>query len=223
MRIATLVQIEEDAATHAKSLTEAELARLIAAAPDDWRLFVAFVAHTGVRIGEAVAVRWGDVDFGNRRLRVERRWYRGTFALPKSRYGRRTIPLTPGMTSALWARRKRANSAQDHALIWPTRNGTPQNPANLHARVLKPAARTAGVPWAGWHTLRHTCGSILFRHGANAKQVQAWLGHHSPAFTLAVYVHILPEDAPDPVFLDAIAGVGSQLLGEEDVLDTGLG
>jgi integrase len=76
--------------------------------------------------------------------------------------------------------------------------------SNLRERVLKPAARAAGVPWAGWHTLRHTCGSMLFRSGANAKQVQHWLGHHSPAFTLAVYIHLLPEDAADPRFLDDV-------------------
>ena len=60
------------------------------------------------------------------------------------------------------------------------------------------------MPWIGWHTLRHTCGTLLFRHGANAKQVQHWLGHHSPAFTLATYVHLLPDDAADPSFLDAV-------------------
>ena len=70
--------------------------------------------------------------------------------------------------------------------------------------MLKPAAAAAGVPWASWHTLRHTCGSVLFRHGANAKQFQAWLGHHSPAFTVAVYVHLLDDDAPDASFFDAI-------------------
>jgi hypothetical protein len=45
---------------------------------------------------------------------------------------------------------------------------------------------------------------LLFRHGANAKQVQHWLGHHSPAFMLATYVRLLPDDAPDPAFLDAL-------------------
>jgi len=62
--------------------------------------------------------------------------------------------------------------------------------------VLTPAAKTAGVPSCGFHTLRHTCGTLLFRQGLNAKQVQLWLGHHSPAFTLATYVHLLPEDLP---------------------------
>ncbi len=202
---AEVCSTDGEADAHSKALTEDELAALLAACSDDWRLFVGFVAHTGLRIGEAIAVRWGDVDFGTRRIRISRRWYRGTYASPKSRYGRRVIPLTEGMTSALWSRRKKATDARDEALIWPTSNGTPYHPTNLHARVLKPAAREAGVPWAGWHTLRHTCGSILFRHGANAKQVQVWLGHHSPAFTLAVYVHSLPEDAPDAQFMDIIA------------------
>ncbi len=68
--------------------------------------------------------------------------------------------------------------------------------------VVKEAARKTGVPWAGLHTLRHTCATTLFRNGWNAKQVQHWLGHHSPAFTLAKYVHLLPEDIPDAAFLD---------------------
>src|SRR5207237_8661852 len=76
--------------------------------------------------------------------------------------------------------------------------------SNVFRRVLKPAAKTAGVPWAGFHTFRHTCATLLFRRGLNAKQVQVWLGHHSPAFTLATYVHLLPDDLPDPAFLDDI-------------------
>jgi hypothetical protein len=43
---------------------------------------------------------------------------------------------------------------------------------------------------------------MLLRAGWNAKQIQVWLGHHSPAFTLTVYVHLLSDDLPDPSFLD---------------------
>ena len=56
-----------------KALTEDELRALLAAVRDDWRPFVAFVAATGLRISEAIAVRWGDVDLGARRLTVRRR------------------------------------------------------------------------------------------------------------------------------------------------------
>jgi hypothetical protein len=67
----------------------------------------------------------------------------------------------------------------------------------------------AGVPWAGFHTFRHTCATTLFRRGLNAKQVQVWLGHHSPAFTLATYVHFLADDLPDAAFLDDVTGPGA--------------
>jgi len=53
------------------------------------------------------------------------------------------------------------------------------------------------------HTLRHTCATLAFKSGWNAKQVQMLLGHHSPAFTLATYVHLMPDDLPEPTFVDA--------------------
>lgn len=62
------------------------------------------------------------------------------------------------------------------------------------------------MPWPGPHRLRHTCATMLFRHGLNAKQMQLWLGHHSPAFTLATYVHLLADDLPKPDFLDEALG-----------------
>ena len=46
--------------------------------------------------------------------------------------------------------------------------------------------------------------TILFRGGLNAKQVQLWLGHHSLAFTLSTYVHLLPDDIAEIDFLDAL-------------------
>jgi integrase len=79
----------------------------------------------------------------------------------------------------------------------------------LMSRILKKAGRKAGVPWVGFHSFRHTCATMLFRSGLNAKQVQVWLGHHSPAFTLGAYVHLLSDDLPDAGFLDALTGAES--------------
>jgi integrase len=189
-----------------KALTEDELRTLLAEIPDEWRAFFELLAHTGVRIGEAVALRWEDVDFGKRRLHVRRRLYRGRLDAPKSRYGIRAIPLSSGLAQALWRLR---GTAPDEAPVfrsraWGSRGGGYLEPSNVCNRVLKPAARRAGVPWVGFHTFRHTCATMLFRHGLNAKQVQVWLGHHSPAFTLETYVHLLPEDLPELDFLDTL-------------------
>jgi integrase len=90
--------------------------------------------------------------------------------------------------------------------VFASRAGTPLVVENVYKRVLKPAARRAGVEWAGFHTLRHTCASMLFRSGWNAKQVQVVVGHHSPAFTLATYVHLVPDDLPEPSFPEAVLG-----------------
>jgi integrase len=161
------------------------------------------LAHTGLRIGEAVALTWADVDFGKRRLHVRRRLYRRRIDAPKSRYGRRAVPLTEGLARTLWQLR---GTAPDQAPVFASHNGSYIEQSNVLNRVLKPAAKRAGVPWVGFHTFRHTCATMLFRHGLNAKQVQMWLGHHSPAFTLATYVHLLPDDLPDAAFLDTLTG-----------------
>ena len=187
----------------AKALTDEQLRAVLAEVPGEWRLFFEFLAHSGLRIGEAVALTWADVDFGKRRVNVRRRLYRGRLDSPKSKYGRRAIPLSQGLSQALWRLR---DTAADDALVFPSKTGGFLDASNVAARVLKPAAKRAGVPWAGFHTFRHTCATTLFRHGLNAKQAQMWLGHHSPAFTLSVYVHLLPDDLPDPAFLDGITG-----------------
>jgi integrase len=75
-------------------------------------------------------------------------------------------------------------------------------PGNVRRRVLRPAAEEAGAPWVGFHTFRHTCASLLFAEGRNAVQVQRWLGHHSPAFTLATYVHLLDGDLGEPLSIE---------------------
>jgi len=187
---------------HAKALSEDELRALLVAADEPWRLLFTFLAQTGLRISEAVPLRFADVDFGRRRVKVRRRYHKGNLGSPKSRYGRRDVPLAAGTARALWDRRKAAPG--DDALVFPGRDGALLNASTAY-RTLRSAAKTAGVPWAGLHTLRHTCATILFNRGLNAKQVQVWLGHHSPAFTLATYVHLLGDDLPAADFLDTLA------------------
>ncbi len=191
-----------------RALTEEELTRLIEETPERWRLLVRFLSQTGLRIGELIALRWEDVDLGARRVSVRRRIYKGTVDVPKSRHGIRDVPISTELAQELWRHRARSGQPPDDAPVFPSTTGTPLNGEALLGRVLKPAARRAGVPWAAFHTLRHTCASMLFRAGWNAKQVQVVLGHHSPAFTLATYVHLMPDDLPEPRFSASVAAAG---------------
>jgi integrase len=100
----------------------------------------------------------------------------------------------------------------DTAPVFATRAGTELSRPNLAGRVLKPAAAavrlTADVagkdepaPWVSFHTFRHTCASLLFAEDKNVKQVQEWLGHADPGFTLRTYVHLLDDCLGDADFL----------------------
>jgi integrase len=88
-------------------------------------------------------------------------------------------------------------SAEDP--VFPASNGACLDAENLRRRVLKPIRGEACLPWLGFHAFRHTCARMLFAEGRNAVQVQRWLGHHSAAFTLARYVHLLDGDLGEPL------------------------
>ncbi len=160
LRIVQRVETDE-AEPRAKALTEEELNVLLDETPADWRLFFEFLAHTGLRIGEAVALTWTDVDFGKQRINVRRRLYRDVLTLRSLDTDGVQFRSRPG-GQALW--RRRGTSADD-APVFTTQAGARIDASNLAARVLKPSAKRAGVPWAGFHTFRHTCATMLFRHG----------------------------------------------------------
>lgn len=217
-----------------KALSTEQLATLLERTPADHQLLMRLLAATGLRIGEALALRWGDLVLDGTAppvVRVRRSLRHGHFKPPKSKYGRRQVPIDFELVRELRAARKARQEqlkGQDRTaellgdddelgtellareLVFCTSSGQPLDYSNLRKRVLLPAARQAGVPWAGFHTLRHTCATRLFGQGRNAVQVQRWLGHHSAAFTLSVYVHLLDEDLGAPLALPECQQVATQ-------------
>jgi integrase len=182
-----------------RALTTDQLAALLLVAPSEHKLMFELLAATGLRISEAVALRIGDLtlDGGRPMVRVRRAWVKGAFKPPKSKYGRRQVPIDHGLVLAL--RKATAGTADPRALLFPAPGDLPLHASNLLMRAFKPAAEEAGVPWAGFHTLRHTCATRLFADGRNAVQVQRWLGHSDPGFTLRTYVHLLNDDLGEPL------------------------
>jgi integrase len=164
------------------------------------RLMFELLAATGLRRSELLALEGRHLGLAGKqphvkvRKRLRRRRGVGLVIGPlKSRYSRREVPISPEIGERLAPLETQAD-----ALVFGV-GGKPLDPDNLYARVLRPAAKEAGVEWAGFHTFRHTVASRLFAEGRNAVQVQRWLGHHSPSFTLDTYVHLLDPDLGAPL------------------------
>jgi integrase len=189
-----------------RALCREELTAFFALLPGEWVPLFQVLVQTGLRISEAVGLTWGDLelDAATPRLNVRRQIYRGYVGPPKTRYGRRTIPLSRGTAALLSEMRETSQYGGDADPVFATPLGTPLDVSNVRRRVLQPVARQAGLGSMGFHVFRHTCASLLFDAGRNLKQIQEWLGHHDPGFTLSTYVHLIDRGLGDADFLDDV-------------------
>jgi integrase len=191
----------------AKALTLDELVRLVAAVPDDWRrTLVRLLAQSGLRISEALGLRWRDIDVSARRLHVRQRVRSGRAGAPKSDRGRREVPCSASLARELAALQLASLWSADDDLVFAGELGGARWARGLY-RWFKPAAQRAGVPWAGFHALRHTAASRWLAAGVSLAVVARLLGHADAAFTLRVYVHALPSDLPEGDALAAAVGL----------------
>jgi integrase len=188
-----------------RAMTSEQLAGLLAVIPVRHGVFFRLLAATGLRISEAIALQWRHLHLegSSPHVKVRRGVVRGTLGPPKSRYSRREVPLDAELVQALRKLQQETEWPGDEDLVFPASNGAYLHVGNLRRRVLKPAREQADLEWVGFHTFRHTCASLLFASGRNAVQVQRWLGHHSAAFTLSRYVHLLDGDLGEALSLPA--------------------
>ncbi|MDQ3571698.1 MAG: site-specific integrase [Actinomycetota bacterium] len=184
--------------------TAEQLALILELVHPEHRLLFHLLASTGLRVSELFGLSRQHLHLNGSapHLKVRRAWVRGRWEDPKSRFGRRDVPLGPGLVAELRAHLAATESGEE-AILFPSSVGTPLHYSNMRRRHLIPVVEEVGAPWAGFHTFRHTCASMLFAQGKNAVQVQRWLGHHSASFTLDTYIHLLDGDLGEPLTLPA--------------------
>jgi integrase len=161
---------------------------------------------TGLRMGEALGLRWSDVDLDAGTLRVNRQVQRMrgggglVFGEPKNA-SRRTVDLPQRAVEALRSHRKRqmeeqlkaGSEWQDYGLVFASGKGTPLDAQNIVNRHFKPLLKRAGLPSIRWHDLRHTYATLLLARGTHPTYVQKSLGHASVQLTLDRYSHWMPS------------------------------
>jgi integrase len=148
------------------------------------RLVFLAAAMTGMRRGEVVALRWQDVDWTARVIRVRQNFTRGEFGKPKSRRSSRAVPLANRLAEELQAhfRRTPYNGDLDLVFAHPA-SGHVLDPSKLRKRFLDCVQR-AGVRQVRFHDLRHSFGTQMAAAGAPLRAVQEWMGHADHRTTL---------------------------------------
>ena len=175
-------------------------------------------ANTGMRRGELVGLRWRDVDLEARRISVRNAiisvGYEACRSEPKTRRGQRTIDIdyrTIGMLidhrRAQDDERRTTGLADPSGFVFTKPDGAPFHP-ELVRQAFNRRVSTTAVPRIRFHDLRHTHATLLLKAGVPPKVVSERLGHATVAFTMEVYVHVIPgmqAEAAD-MFRDLVFG-----------------
>jgi integrase len=173
---------------------------------------------SGLRQGEALGLRWQDVDLDAGTLQVrhalQRLAGRTELVEPKTTRSRRTLPLSPALVAALRERRKRqlgerlwAGSRWHEAdYVFTTTIGTALDGTDTTKRFQTLLA-AAGVPRMRFHDLRHGAASLLLAQGVHPRVVMEQLGHSQISLTMNTYSHVVPELQREAMTkLDALLG-----------------
>lgn len=180
-----------------------EVAKILAAVVDtDDRVLLATIATFGLRIGEALGLKWKDLDLASGTLRIVRAVQRQqakkglVFTEVKTSRSRRGLLIPEGLVRVLQEHHRRQlqhkirvkDVWQENDLVFPSRIGTPQDPRNV-LRALHVAEDRAELPRKGLHKLRSSAATILLTSGVPIDVVSDMLGHSSISFTAQTYIH----------------------------------
>ena len=163
-----------------------------------------FVLQTGLRTGELVGLKWKDVDFESRTVKIQRSMeYRHSVGVwrvgePKSKSGYRTIPLTDEAVRILMAQKEKNEKIKIIPMEWSeyiflSRKGEPVKNSTYDTALFK-ICEKAGIAKFSMHVLRHTFATRCIEGGMMPKTLQKILGHSNIGITMNLYVHITEEE-----------------------------
>ena len=174
-----------------------------------------FVLQTGLRTGELVGLKWEDIDFENKTLKVQRsmeyRYSVGVWRVgePKSKSGYRTIPLTDEAIRILKEQKEKNKKIKVISKEWAEqvflcRKGEPIKNSTYDTALFKICDK-AEIKRFSMHVLRHTFATRCIEGGMMPKTLQKILGHSNIGITMNLYVHITEEEKQREIDLVASA------------------
>jgi integrase len=216
MRVLKRSHTEDSRKGKADFLTREELSVLLSTCHahfPGYYPFVLLLARTGLRLGEAIALQWGDIDFHGRFLEVQRAFSGPHLSTPKNGKTRRvdmSLQLTETLKACLVERKAetlRKGWGEVPLWVFLSEEGTPYNRGNFRWRIWYKLLEKAGLRRIRIHDVRHTFASLLLQNGESLVYVKEQMGHHSIQLTVDTYGHLIPGgnraavdrlDGPEP-------------------------
>ena len=167
----------------------------------EWHPFYVIAIHTGLRVGELLAMKWEHIDWDRPTYTVAENLTRDReFEEPKTAESEAPVPLSAAAIDALIqqraileARRQWHEPDLRTDLVSANSRGKPNDYASVMYKVFKPLLKAAVVRDINFHGLRHTCASLLIASGASMKDVQGHLRHSRIEITMNTYAHLYPD------------------------------
>lgn len=158
---------------------------------------IRFLAYTGLRVGEALALKWSDVDLKTNKIYVNKNLVttkeNGVIVQdsPKTSSSNRIIPMSQSAKTALL--KLKEVQPEDAEFVFSTSSGSHVNQRNL-SRTFEKVQQNAGIePLGSLHSLRHTFATILLSLGEDIKVVSKLLGHADINITYNTYIHVIED------------------------------
>ncbi len=153
---------------------------------EQYKALILTAAFTGLRMGELLALRWGEVDFAAETIRVVRSFTIGGESSPKS--GKpRSVPMVREVASALASLGQREHFTGDDELVFAGVAGGHVNSKDVRAEY-KAALARARLRNLRFHDLRHTFGTRAVEQAASILELKEWMGHANVQTTMR-YLH----------------------------------
>lgn len=175
-----------------KPFSKEEIFTIINTVPESIRCFFAIGFFTGMRTGEIIGLKWGDVNWDEKTIHIQRSRRQGVETPPKTKSSIREVEIIDVLMPYLL--KHRLLVSEDSVYIFETFLNQPYTTCDkISFSYWKPALKKAGIPYRNLYQMRHTFASLMIANGEDVLWVSNMLGHKDSSMTLEIYARYVKQ------------------------------
>lgn len=176
-----------------KAFSIDEIYKILANVDERIKCFFAMGFFTGMRMGELIGLKWSDIDFDKKTIKIERGIRRGVEDLPKTKSSKREIEIIDALMP--YIQDHLSVTKQNATYVFETYQNKPYTTCDkIKSLYWRPALKSANIPYMRLYQMRHTFATMMIGNGEDILWVSSMLGHKNSSTTLKVYASYIKRD-----------------------------